>query len=189
MLFGGSAALFYRIPASKKGHGYRLLENGYWFVAASAPITLNHFRLTSLEGRFAWLALVLFLVLAVLPVQAQPAPTGASLRAMIVFEVGDAPANARPLVVEAREDRWWARDKLQHFTFSFLWALGSQYVLTDKVGWSDRAALPASAASTAAVGLAKEVYDARFDAGNRFSRRDLVADGAGLALAVVVILL
>ena len=134
------------------------------------------------------LAAVLLLAVAALPTQAQPAPTGAALRAMIVFEV-DAGTPEPPAVVVVRADRWWARDKLQHFTFSFLWALGSQYVFTDKVGWSDRAALPASAASTAAVGLAKEVYDARFDEGNRFSRRDLVADGAGLALAVVVILL
>jgi hypothetical protein len=86
-------------------------------------------------------------------------------------------------------DRWWALDKAKHLTFSFLWTLSTQYVLTDKVGWSDRAALSAAAGSGAVVGLSKELFDWRVGPTGRFSTRDLVADAAGILLAAGVIAL
>lgn len=86
-------------------------------------------------------------------------------------------------------DRWWARDKAQHVAFSFLWTLSTQYVLVDKAGWSNHAALPVAAGSGAAVGLSKEWIDWRYGPAHRFSTRDLVADAAGILLAVGVILL
>ncbi|MEM9666364.1 MAG: hypothetical protein AAF970_15610 [Bacteroidota bacterium] len=85
-------------------------------------------------------------------------------------------------------DPWLARDKAQHLAFSFLWTLGTQYSLVNKADWSERRALPASIAVAGAVGLAKEVYDARRPRGF-FSTRDLVADAAGIALASIFILL
>ncbi len=84
-------------------------------------------------------------------------------------------------------DRWLARDKLHHLTFSFLWTLSAQYVLVDKADWSNRAALPVAAGSSAAVGLSKELYDWRAGPTQQFSTRDLVADALGIALAVGVI--
>lgn len=86
-------------------------------------------------------------------------------------------------------DRWIARDKLQHLTFSFLWTLSTQYVLVDKADWSNRVALPAAAGSGAVVGLSKELFDWRVSASGRFSTRDLAADAAGILLAVGVIVL
>ena len=80
-------------------------------------------------------------------------------------------------------------DKLLHVTFSFLWTLSSQYTLVSKAGLSERQALPVATATAAAVGLAKEVYDAEFDSGNRFSRRDLAADALGIGLAALLIAL
>jgi len=62
-------------------------------------------------------------------------------------------------------------------------------MLVDKAGWSNRTALPVAAGSGAAVGLAKEWVDARHGPTGRFSTRDLVADAAGIVLAVGVILL
>jgi len=86
-------------------------------------------------------------------------------------------------------DRWWAQDKAKHVAFSFLWTLSAQYVLVDKAGWSNRAALPVAAGSSAAVGLSKEVFDWTIGPTRRFSTRDLVADAVGIALAVGVIVL
>ena len=86
-------------------------------------------------------------------------------------------------------DRWIARDKLRHVTFSFLWTLSAQYVLVDKADWSRRSALPAAAGSSAAVGLSKELFDWRIGPTSRFSTRDLTADAVGIALAVGVIVL
>ena len=86
-------------------------------------------------------------------------------------------------------DPWLAFDKVQHFTFSFLWTLGSQYTFVNKWGLSERGALPLSITSGAAIGLAKEFYDWRVRPSRYFSRRDLVADGLGIALAVGWVLL
>lgn len=86
------------------------------------------------------------------------------------------------------EDEWIARDKARHVVFSGLWTLSTQYVLVHKAGWSDGNALPASVASSATVGLAKELYDAS-RIGGRASGKDLVANTVGIGLAVGVIAL
>lgn len=123
---------------------------------------------------------------------AQPAPTvhrpsgPASSLHLPVRLVPDRPARS---VRPQPADRWFARDKLKHLTFSFLWTLSAQYVLVDKVGWSNRAALPAAAGSSAAVGLSKEVFDWTIGPTRRFSTRDLAADAVGIALALGVIVL
>ena len=49
--------------------------------------------------------------------------------------------------------------------------------------------MPLSVGASAALGLAKEVYDVRASPSRYFSRRDLVADGAGILLAVGFVLL
>lgn len=86
------------------------------------------------------------------------------------------------------EDPWIAFDKVEHVTFGFLFTLGTQYVLVNKLSVRERGALPLSAGIAAAAGLGKELYDRKYGSGF-FSRRDLVADAAGIALAVVVVLL
>jgi uncharacterized protein YfiM (DUF2279 family) len=72
---------------------------------------------------------------------------------------------------------------------STLWTLSTQYVLVTKADWSERDALPVSAASAATVGLAKEVYDRRVGPTAHFSWKDLVADAVGIGVGAVVILL
>ena len=94
----------------------------------------------------------------------------------------------RPARRPARRDRWWARDKARHVVFSGLWTLSAQYVLVQKAGWSDDDALPVSVASSATVGLAKELYDAS-RIGGQASGKDLVANAVGIGLAVGVIAL
>lgn len=86
-------------------------------------------------------------------------------------------------------DRWWARDKAQHVAFSFLWTLGTQYVLVNKADWSESDALPASVGVTVTVGLSKEFYDWRIGPTGRFSGKDLAANAVGILAAVGVILL
>ncbi len=88
-----------------------------------------------------------------------------------------------------RTDPWLAYDKVQHVTFSFLWTLGSQYTLEQKVGWQRGQALPVAVGATMVVGMAKELYDWKVGPSRRFSYRDLVADGLGIVLAVGFILL
>ncbi|MFP4227740.1 MAG: hypothetical protein ACLFTE_02815 [Salinivenus sp.] len=84
-------------------------------------------------------------------------------------------------------DRWLARDKAQHVVFSGLWTLSTQYVLTQKAGWGTQSALPVSMGTAAAVGGAKEVYDAARPRGTA-SGRDLVANAVGIGLAAGLIL-
>jgi uncharacterized protein YfiM (DUF2279 family) len=86
-------------------------------------------------------------------------------------------------------DPWLGFDKVQHLTFSFLWTLGSQYILVNKLDWSEDDALPLSIGSSALVGLSKELYDWRVGPTRYFSKRDLIADGCGILLAVGLILL
>lgn len=126
--------------------------------------------------------------------QAQPTHSperSGSVRSVVLIDAPRAhpPApRARPIrPLSTSTDRWWAPDKAKHVAFSFLWTLGTQYVLVDKAGWSNQRAAPWSAGSGAAVGVTKEVYD-RHTAG-RFSLRDLAADAVGIALALGVIAL
>ena len=86
-------------------------------------------------------------------------------------------------------DPWLGRDKVQHLVFSGLWTLGTQYALVNKAAWSERRALPLSAGTAGLIGLSKELYDWRHSPSRFFSTRDLVADAAGIALAVGFILL
>ncbi len=83
-------------------------------------------------------------------------------------------------------DDWLGYDKALHFSASFLLTLSGQYVLTDKGGLSDGAALPLSAGAALGFGLAKEVADSRRAVGPHFSLRDLAVDALGVALGALV---
>lgn len=97
-------------------------------------------------------------------------------------------AISRPLHRQT-EDSWFGFDKVQHLSFSFLWTLGTQYVVVNKVRLSEAQALPISISTSAALGLSKEVYDLHRGPQGLFSYRDLVADSVGILLAVGLILL
>lgn len=88
----------------------------------------------------------------------------------------------------APPDEWIARDKALHLGASFLLTLSAQYVLVSKAGASEERALPVSATTALAFGVAKEVWDSRRSVGPLFSLRDLAADALGVALAAGLIL-
>lgn len=87
------------------------------------------------------------------------------------------------------QDAWLSMDKAQHVVISFLWTLGTQYTLVNKVNLSEQQALPWSIGSSALAGLTKEAFDAQRRPNGLFSYRDLVANALGISLAVVLILL
>lgn len=149
--------------------------------------------------------LVVLLLLLAAPAASQDAP---SLRAaMLGASESESPraegttrqrlVDASPLALfrsSARPDTtlhdpWLGRDKALHAGGSFLLTLSGQYVLTAKLSASEGTALPISAGTTLALGLAKEVMDSRRAVRPHFSTRDLVADAVGVALAVGLILL
>lgn len=101
--------------------------------------------------------------------------------------VSHAPAVDRPIAGPARADEWIARDKALHLGASFLLTLSGQYVLVDKAGLPNGDALPVSAGTALALGLVKEVADARRPRDPHFCWRDLAADAAGVLLAAAVV--
>jgi uncharacterized protein YfiM (DUF2279 family) len=116
-------------------------------------------------------------------------PTAGEIHLALAYGIGSEPPSAAADSNTAPPDRWLAMDKAKHLGGSALWTWSTQYLLVVKAGWTERDALPASVASAAVVGLAKEAYDWRLGPTGHFSRRDLVADAAGIGLAVGVILL
>lgn len=85
-----------------------------------------------------------------------------------------------------RVDKWFAIDKLQHFSYSCLISLGCQYVLVNKKDISESDALPISTALSFSAGLSKELNDSKGKNGF-FSVKDMIANCAGLFLAISII--
>ncbi|NQV38607.1 MAG: DUF2279 domain-containing protein [Candidatus Marinimicrobia bacterium] len=85
-------------------------------------------------------------------------------------------------------DPWFGFDKVQHFTFSFLWTLSSQYIIENKMEIDDNNVIFLSSGSAFSAGLLKEFYDQRKPQGY-FSKRDLVANSLGVMCAVAVIMM
>ena len=85
-----------------------------------------------------------------------------------------------------RVDKWFAIDKLQHFSYSCLISLGCQYVLVNKQNNTEEESLPISSALSFSAGLLKELNDNRGKNGF-FSWKDMVANVAGIAVAAVII--
>ena len=85
-----------------------------------------------------------------------------------------------------RVDKWFAIDKLQHFSYSCLISLGCQYVLVNKQNNTEKESLPISSALSFSAGLLKEINDNRGKNGF-FSWKDMVANAAGIAVAAVII--
>ena len=93
------------------------------------------------------------------------------------------------LATASQPSKWASFDKLQHVTFSFLMTIGAQYTLVEKFDVSSASAMPVSAGSSLAVGVAKELYDRQRTESGRFDVRDLVADLVGVTLGVALILI
>ena len=138
---------------------------------------------------------------ATAPLQAQSTPslsTPNRLRAALLY---DSPPSASPAISFRKQafppyqqqdapppnDAWFAIDKLKHFTFSFLWTVGTQYALEDKFMLSEKQALPFSVSSSVAAGATKEFYDLHYGPTQYFSRRDLIINAAGILSAAAFI--
>ena len=85
------------------------------------------------------------------------------------------------------QDPWLAYDKVLHFGISCSLVLSTQYVLENKLHVDRETALPAGVAVSAVNGIIKEYWDKH--TGNIFSRRDLIADAAGILVGVFIIIL
>ena len=85
-----------------------------------------------------------------------------------------------------RVDKWFAIDKLQHFSYSCLISLGCQYVLVNKYDNSESEALPISTVLSFSAGLSKELNDSRGKNGF-FSVKDMIANCVGLIVASAII--
>jgi len=85
-----------------------------------------------------------------------------------------------------RVDKWFAIDKLQHFSYSCLISLGCQYVLVNKNGKTEEESLPISSSLSFSAGLLKELDDNRKENGF-FSWKDMVANIVGIIVATVII--
>ena len=86
------------------------------------------------------------------------------------------------------QDKWFAIDKVQHFSYSCFISLGIQYVLVNKMEMDETAALPVSLGISFTAGITKEIQDSKSENGF-FSRKDLVANGLGIILSAIIILL
>ena len=83
-------------------------------------------------------------------------------------------------------DKWFAIDKVQHFSYSCLVSLGTQYVLVNKMGNDETSALPLSIGVSFTAGIAKEIQDSKSKNGF-FSRKDLIANTIGIIFSIIII--
>jgi len=84
------------------------------------------------------------------------------------------------------DDPWLGFVKVQHFTFSCLMTLSSQYILVNKYNMAENEAALYSASSSLFIGIEKEILDKKKPK-RFFSRRDLVADILGIGFALILI--
>ena len=82
---------------------------------------------------------------------------------------------------------WLAYDKVLHFGISCSLVLSTQYVLENTLNIDRETALPAGVTVSAANGVVKEYWDKKM--GSFFSRRDLIADAAGILVGVLIIVM
>ncbi|MEO7457044.1 MAG: DUF2279 domain-containing protein [Gemmatimonadaceae bacterium] len=83
-----------------------------------------------------------------------------------------------------RTDRWFGSDKLQHF-FTSAFVQSVSYGALRATGVSHGAALAGASATTAVVGVGKEIHDR--DVQGDFSARDLAWDAAGAGAATLLL--
>ena len=77
-------------------------------------------------------------------------------------------------------------DKIQHATVSCLLTLSSQYIMMNKSGLEEGKALSYSVSSSILIGLTKELNDVQPQE-RPFDWGDMIANGIGIAIAVLII--
>lgn len=96
--------------------------------------------------------------------------------------IPDSTAGARQ---KLSRDLWLGKDKFDHALVSAGLVAAQFYVLHEELEMTDRHSRQIAAGSTLAIGIAKEIYDKVSRRGTP-SWKDLLADLAGAALAVVI---
>jgi len=81
-------------------------------------------------------------------------------------------------------DRWFAEDKARHFFLSFA-VTNFSYGTARLFGLDHGTAALTAGLTAGAAGVGKELYDR--SRGGRFSTRDLVWDGAGIATGLTLV--
>jgi len=110
--------------------------------------------------------------------------TPSSLFGLMLFFLLSTPVLA--IENDQPQDKWFAIDKVQHFSYSCLVSLGTQYVLVNKMGKDETSALPVSLGISFTAGISKEIQDSKSKNGF-FSRKDLVANTMGIIFSVIII--
>jgi len=91
----------------------------------------------------------------------------------------------QPLKIRQR-DPWFGMDKLKHLSSAFMFTTTGYYIQHKIVRLDENQSVVNSGMITISLGLGKEISDA-YQPQGFFSLRDLLADGAGIALAVIFI--
>jgi len=91
----------------------------------------------------------------------------------------------QPLKTQS-QDSWFGIDKLKHLSSAFMFTTTGYYIQHKIVRLGENQSVVNSGLITISLGLGKEIGDAYKPQGF-FSIRDLLADGAGIALAVIFI--
>tara|TARA_A100000164_G_scaffold252179_1_gene224572 strand:+ start:55 stop:411 length:357 start_codon:yes stop_codon:yes gene_type:complete len=94
-------------------------------------------------------------------------------------------ANLDSLEKKNIHDPWIAYDKVLHFGVSFSIVLSTQYLLENKLSMEKSNALPFGILFSAANGIFKEIWDKKI--GSFISKRDLIADSAGIIVAALIV--
>jgi putative lipoprotein len=84
------------------------------------------------------------------------------------------------------KDPWFGVDKLKHLSSAFMFTTTGYYIQHKIIHLDDNRSVINSGMITISLGLGKEISDA-YKPNGFFSFRDLLADGAGIALAVFFI--
>ncbi len=85
-----------------------------------------------------------------------------------------------------QKDPWFGMDKLKHLSSAFMFTTTGYYIQHKIVQLDENQSTVNSGLITISLGLGKEISDAYKPEGY-FSLRDLLADSAGIALAIMFI--
>lgn len=89
-------------------------------------------------------------------------------------------------VATVRKDPWFGKDKLKHLSSAFMLTTTGYYIQHKIVQLDGDQSIVNSGLITISLGMGKEIRDA-YQPDGFFSLRDLLADSAGIALAVIFI--
>jgi uncharacterized protein YfiM (DUF2279 family) len=89
-------------------------------------------------------------------------------------------------VVKKTSDAWFAKDKAQHFTLSFLSTGALSYLMHAKWNRCRPEGVKWGIGLTLSLGIFKEIRDIRYPKAQA-SLKDLFADGAGVACGILLL--